>query len=29
MYYRVAIQVHSSSTWQWKSTALSSLNILL
>jgi hypothetical protein len=29
MYYRVAIQVHSSPTWQWKSTALSSLNILL
>ena len=29
MYYRVAIQVHSSPTWQWKSTALNSLNILL
>ena len=29
MYYRVAIQVDASSTWKWKSTALSSLNILL
>jgi hypothetical protein len=29
MYYRIAIQVDSSPTWQWKSTALSSLNILL
>jgi hypothetical protein len=29
MYYRVAIQVDASPTWQWKSTALSSLNILL
>ncbi len=29
MYYRVAIQVGEESTWQWKSTALSSLNILL
>src|SRR5215471_2296039 len=29
MYYRVAIQVASSSpTWQWKSTTLSSLNAL-
>jgi hypothetical protein len=28
MYYRVAIQVDASPTWQWKSTALSSLNIL-
>jgi hypothetical protein len=25
MYYRVAIQVHSSPFWQWKSTALSEL----
>ena len=29
MYYRVAIQVDASPTWQWKSTVLSSLNILL
>jgi hypothetical protein len=29
MYYRVAIQVDASPTWQWKSTKLSSLNILL
>jgi hypothetical protein len=29
MYYRVAIQVDTSPTWKWKSTALSSLNILL
>src|SRR5215471_6522155 len=29
MYYRVAIQVVAQPTWQWKSTALSSLNILL
>ena len=28
MYYRVAIQVDAQSTWKWKSTALSSLNIL-
>jgi hypothetical protein len=28
MYYRVAIQVDTSPTWKWKSTALSSLNIL-
>ncbi len=28
MYYRVAIQVASSPTWKWKSSALSSLNIL-
>ncbi len=28
MYYRVAIQVASSPTWQWKSTTLSSLNAL-
>ena len=28
MYYRVAIQVDSSPTWKWKSTALSSLNVL-
>ena len=28
MYYRVAIQVDASPTWKWKSTALSSLNIL-
>jgi hypothetical protein len=26
MYYRVAIQVDASPTWQWKSTTLSSLN---
>ena len=29
MYYRVAIQMDQVPTWQWKSTALSSLNILL
>ena len=29
MYFRVAIQVDASPTWQWKSTALSSLNIVL
>ncbi len=29
MYYRVAIQVDSSPTWKWKSTELSSFNILL
>ncbi len=29
MYYRVAIQVDSSPTWQWKSTALRSLNTLI
>jgi hypothetical protein len=29
MYYRVAIQVDASPTWKWKSTALSSLNILI
>jgi hypothetical protein len=29
MNYRVAIQVDSSLTWQWKSTVLSSLNTLL
>jgi hypothetical protein len=29
MYYRVAIQVDAQPTWQWKSTKLSSLNILL
>ena len=29
MYYRVAIQVDAQPTWQWKSTALSSLNILI
>jgi hypothetical protein len=28
MYYRVAIQVDNESTWQWKSTPLSSLNTL-
>jgi len=28
MYYRVAIQTNSSSTWQWKSTTISSLNAL-
>jgi hypothetical protein len=28
MYYRVAIQVDASPTWEWKSTALSSLNTL-
>jgi hypothetical protein len=28
MYYRVAIQVDAAPTWQWKSTALSSLHIL-
>jgi hypothetical protein len=29
MYYRVAIQVDPSPTWQWKSTVLSSLNLVL
>ncbi len=29
MYYRVAIQGDPSLPWQWKSTPLSSLNILL
>src|SRR6516225_4393063 len=29
MYYRVAIQVDAAPTWKWKSTVLSSLNILL
>jgi hypothetical protein len=29
MYYRVAIQVDASPTWQWKSPALSSLTILM
>jgi hypothetical protein len=29
MYYRVAIQVEASPPWQWKSTALNSLNLLL
>jgi hypothetical protein len=29
MYYRVAIQADASSTWQWKSTTISSLNSLL
>jgi hypothetical protein len=28
MYYRVAIQVDTESTWQWKSTVLSSLDTL-
>ena len=28
MYYRVAIQVDASSTWRWKSTALSGLSAL-
>jgi hypothetical protein len=28
MYYRVAIQVNQQSTWQWKSTVLSSLDAL-
>ena len=28
MLYRVAMRVESSTTWQWKSTALSSLNAL-
>ena len=28
MYYRVAIQVDATPTWQWKSTVLSSLNTL-
>jgi hypothetical protein len=28
MYYRVAIQIGQSSTWQWKSTPLSSLHTL-
>jgi hypothetical protein len=29
MYYRVAIQVDASPTWQWKSSVLSSLTILM
>jgi hypothetical protein len=29
LYYRVAIQVDASPTWKWKSTPLSSLNILI
>lgn len=29
MYYRVAIQVDASPTWQWKSATLTSLNILM
>jgi hypothetical protein len=29
MYYRVAIQVDAQPTWQWKSTPLSSLNIVI
>jgi hypothetical protein len=29
MYYRVAIQVDAQPTWKWKSTPLSSLNILI
>jgi len=29
MYYRVAIQVDASAAWQWKSTPLSSLNIVI
>ncbi|HLX40634.1 MAG TPA: hypothetical protein VKR42_08875 [Ktedonobacteraceae bacterium] len=29
MYYRVAIQTSSSPTWKWKSTVLSSLDVLL
>jgi hypothetical protein len=29
MYYRVAIQVDAQPAWQWKSTPLSSLNILI
>lgn len=29
MYYRVAIQKDVSSTWQWKSTTINSLNSLL
>jgi hypothetical protein len=29
MYYRVAIQVDTQPTWKWKSTPLSSLNILI
>lgn len=29
MYYRIATQVDSSPTWQWKSTGLSSLDTLL
>jgi hypothetical protein len=29
MYYRVAIQVEAQPTWKWKSTPLSSLNILI
>jgi hypothetical protein len=28
MYYRVAIQVDASSTWRWKSTALSELSVV-
>ncbi len=28
MYYRVAIQVDATATWQWKSTVLSSLQTL-
>ena len=28
MYYRVAIQTNSSSAWKWKSTVLSSLDVL-
>jgi hypothetical protein len=28
MYYRVAIQVHQQPTWQWRSTALTSLEAL-
>jgi hypothetical protein len=29
MYYRIAIQIRQSPTWQWQSTPLSSLNALL
>jgi hypothetical protein len=29
MYYRVAIQMEAQPTWQWKSTPLSSLNIVI
>ena len=29
MYYRLAIQVEASATWQWKSTVLSSLDAVL
>lgn len=29
MYYRVAIQMEAQQTWQWKSTPLSSLNIVI